>query len=583
MCGIAGTIGGSFQVVETILKELNHRGPDHRGIRSLQSANIGMVRLSIIGLENGQQPIVDNNEENALIYNGEIFNFKELQKYLNKKYHLNIKTDSDTHILHQGLKAEGSDFVSKIDGMFSFCFIDQVSQKAFLSVDKLGIKQLYYSIKDDCLIFSSEITNTFRELVGAEISNEGLSEYLSFGFTAQNSINQNISKVKSGELIEYDLLTRKITSSTYLSKNCKPEQVFDGNFSSNSSNCTSLRQAVIKSVEQWCTSDVPISLSLSSGIDSGVIAIALAELGMQSNISTITLDVEGAGVSETELSQPLVDYLGLERRSHTLTQREYSNTLPKIIANLDEPYFGSYISWWIYNNCDEKVVLTGSGGDELFGNYNKRLYAQNLIYRIKNSIRSKLFTASELNFNDIIHCYTPYYGMESIVNNYLPQKSYIGKSFDAQNESWANFLRKLDIGFQLKYEFLYMTDRFSMQNSIEARVPLLGDISLSYISQSGDYNDVFSGEYKSVLLGAFPELKKYRISKEKLGFTDGKNWLKEFMDSFIIENKIALNSEQSKLNPLKLTAALNNNWISDTNKDLVKMYNIWQFLKCPVK
>ena len=469
------------------------------------------------------------------------------------------------------------------DGMFSFCFIDQISQKAYLAVDKLGIKQLYYSIKDNNLIFSSEITNTYREIVGGEVSDAGLIEYLSYGFTAHNSINQNISKVESGELIEYDLSTREITSCSYLPKNCRPEQVFDGNFSSNLSNCTTLRQAIIKSVEQWCTSDVPISLSLSSGIDSGVIAIALAELGMQSNISTITLDVDGSGISETELSQPLVDYLGLNRQSYTLTQEEYINTLPEIISNLDEPYFGSYISWWIYNNCDEKVMLTGSGGDELFGNYNKRLYAQNSIYRIKNSIRSKLYTATELNFNDISHCYTPYYGMEPVVNNYLPKKNYIGKSFDTMKENWTNFLRKLDIGFQLKYEFLYMTDRFSMQNSVEARVPLLGDISLSHISQSGDYNNVFSGEYKSVLLEAFPELKKYRLSKEKLGFTDGRNWLKEFMDSFINENKISLCSEQSKLNLPKLNAAMNNNWISDTNKDLIRMYSIWQFLKIRIK
>ena len=577
MCGIAGYFSSNQYDLNKWLNEIKHRGPDSTGTVNLSHGEIGMVRLSIIGLDTGFQPMTSHDGNYSIVFNGEIFNFKKLQDTLNFKYGTNLSSTSDTEILFHGLMAEGMAFLERVDGMFSFCFVDAEKQKAFLAIDKFGIKKLYYQLLEGGLSFSSESTKNFADF---EVSPSGLDQFLSFGFTADQSINKNVNKLKNGEVLEYQFMTQEVQLCSYISENEMPKKMFYPDFEKPAFEPIKLRQYVVDAVEAWSVSDVPISLSLSSGTDSSVLAICLAELGRQKDVECITIDVEGDGISETDLSQEFVDYFGLNRKSFSLFLAGFGATIPQIMLGLDEPYFGSFISWWIYLHSTEKVVLTGSAGDELFGNYNKALYAKNGLRKFKNSLRSQSSTVSRFKFQDLAHCYTPFYGMNGVMSLDTTGDSVVNKSFLASGLTWENFIPTFDITFQLQYEFLYMTDRFSMQNSIEARVPFLSKVLHEYISSCNYSSLVRSSEYKGALLDAFPEIRRLRTSSIKLGFVDGANWMSNYLKKFISDNPDSMcNLERIGLNSNWISTALEKNRIPRKNKDLLLAYIVWSRIR----
>lgn len=530
MCGITGYFSPVAQDIDKWLDGISHRGPDDRGSIKFPGGEVGMVRLSILGLDEGVQPFCDKQSKHILVFNGEIFNFEDLRIYLNQTYSLNLNTRSDTEVLFHGLKCEYSKFLARLDGMFSLCFIDLSNKRAFLAVDKTGIKGLKLRRSKDSIMFSSEGSNEFCDF---QFNGQGVTDFLNFGFTSKYSINGNLEKLTGGQILNIDLTDNSAILSSYLPLNNSINTLF--RYSENSISKFSakdLREKIIEGVNDWSVSDVPISLSLSSGIDSSIIAICLAEMGKQADIECLTIDVEGSPVSETSRSKKLVDYYGLKQRTKVLKKQEFFDELPLIIGSLDEPYFGSFISWWVYKMASEKVVLTGTGADELFGNYNKKMYARSLLHSLKNHLFGKVKSFSNLSITDKAFCYTPFFGMGSLSCCAKREASSVHESYQRMGRKWSEFIANYDIGFQLQHEFLYISDRFSMLNGVEARTPFLSKSILDYIQRQNHSDLLAFPHYKGVLLEAFPELNNLRSENLKLGFTDGNGWVKEFLNSY---------------------------------------------------
>ena len=535
MCGIAGVLGdiGSWNILN-MLSKVTHRGPDDLGVSLHGDYHIGMVRLAIIDIENGRQPFKSKCGNYEIVFNGEIFNHIKLRKKLETDFEVIFSTRSDTETLLYGLIHLGMAFLNEVDGMYSFCFIDKVEKLAHISIDKFGIKSCYYKLEKDRLIFCSEAR---FEKMGA-LNIRAVNEFLNFGFTNKLSIYSDVERVSPGSVLQYCLKTKKLISEKKLFQVSKSKRHSSNNYEK--FNPSVLRNSIIESVELWTESDVDISLSLSGGIDSTIIALCLAELGKTKATQAITVASEGSKNNEVAIACNTARHFGFEIEKVLVTYLDYVEEFPKIVKAIEEPYFGSVISWWVYKNCKSKVLLTGSGADEIFGNYNKRVYKEDLIRQLRNKFNGYLNNQCH-GLGSEIYYYRPLYPDTKFLNNKLISPNSVDEFYNTKKfNDWQEFISSFDLEFQLPWEFLFMTDRFSMAHGVEARTPFLGKIITDHISTLDPKMVERNKPYKASLLEAFPEVKKL-IPQKKSGFTDNDIWFQ----SFIKENYKAIERQET--------------------------------------
>jgi asparagine synthase (glutamine-hydrolysing) len=500
---------------------VKHRGPDDSGeYRDLEAqVALGMRRLSILDLEGGHQPMSNEDGSIWIVFNGEIYNSPDLRPQLEVNGHRFRTSHSDTEVLIHLYEDKQEAMLEDLNGMFAFVIYDKKRRKLFGTRDRFGIKPLYYIQQSGLFAFASELKSLLMlPFVHREIDLQSLFHYMTLLYVPdQASIIQGIGRVPPGHWFVYDLSNQKLIFQRYWQ--------FDFRMVEHHSEeewTELLRIELRKAVKRWTLSDVPIACSLSGGIDSPAIVSLLAEQGY-SKIKTYSVGFVGEGEeswNEIHLARQVAQKWGTEHHEIFLKPDELLQDLVSMVWHLDEPYAGGLPSWYVFREMskDVKVGLTGTGGDELFGNYGrslkyeaKKLVQPVLMYRqwvggrvvdrlaqsvspfarLANHLPSSwrwigqgriLSQLPQILSQPLGHEYYPYMSDDlkrtrvlQVQNGSLQgTASYLQQLYDtSQAQDLRNGIAVIDFRTQLAEEFLFMTDRFSMAHSLEARVPFL--------------------------------------------------------------------------------------------------------------
>ncbi len=540
MCGIAGIHGPNGKSWINRVNALQaHRGPDGIGIYSdgENLLHLGHTRLSIIDLEKGTQPMSNEDGSAYIVFNGEIYNSPQLRQKLLSDGHI-FKTDnSDTETLIHLYEEKGTSMLDDLNGMFAFTIYDKKKQILFCARDRIGIKPFYYSNQNGHFAFASELKGLIAlPWVSSDINFQSLYHYLSMQFVpAPNTIIRNVSKLPKGHYLIYHLDTHKMVCQEYWDLKILP----DNNMTKEQWQ-EKLRNLIIKAVQRWTLSDVPIACSLSGGLDSSAIVGILAS-GINKPLKTYSLGFTGeseANYNELQYARKVADKWGTEHHEIVLKSESLLEDIDDMVYFLDEPYGGGLPSWYVYREIakDCKVVLTGTGGDELFGNYGKwRKYEQNFIKR---------YYLSALQFKTWCKCKMPLAVLKNphgfFYHRYLTDAAKDYLCFDGKEnktfEKTESLLERLwqqsgslsardasayiDFNLQLPEEFLHVTDRFSMAHSLEARVPLLDHELVELVYQIPSDVRTNVDDPKSLFREAIKDyLPEALLGRPKKGFT----------------------------------------------------------------
>jgi asparagine synthase (glutamine-hydrolysing) len=457
MCGLAGVVGAwDDALLEKLGASLRHRGPDGGG--AVVDGDVALVarRLAILDLEGGEQPMTSPSGRSTIVFNGEIYNAPELRARLERAGREFATDHSDTEVVLALYEEHGADFLRELNGMFAFAILDRERRELLLARDRLGIKPLYYTERP--FAFASELKALLHVPgVERELDRESLFHYLSLRFVpGGRSILAGVRRLPPGHLLRYDLETRELQVARWwrlrFGRDGDPARLRDA-----------LRDAVVR----WTLADVPVAVSLSGGLDSSAVAALLAESG-HGRVRTYSLGFAG-GQGELPLARALAERWGTEHHEAVVDADELLDDLLGMVWALDEPYGGGLPSWYVYRfMADEvKVGLTGTGGDELFGNYRRFVpFERARLRRLRGGdVRRYHFEPSYYFTDDEKRAL----GVDGPDTSALLQHVFDESGGDTARDS----VLYLDAATQLPDEFLHMTDRFSMAWSLEARTPFL--------------------------------------------------------------------------------------------------------------
>src|SRR5215469_8512220 len=377
MCGICGQYNFRNQApvrrvdLGAMTNSMIHRGPDDEGYYVEGPLGFGFRRLSIIDLAGGHQPMADQEESVWVVFNGEIYNFPELKRELQDFGHV-FRTNSDTEVIIHGYKQWGEEVLNHLNGMFGLAIWDVRKKRLVLARDPFGIKLIYYRIEGESLYFGSEMRPIRAAMPGkSEIDTTSLNLFLRYRFTpSPYTILKGVRKLAPGT----KLVVQNGSSEVSRWYRFKPEPFSPAKSSAEAKEeLLSLYKAAIK---RQLISDVPVGLLLSGGIDSGLL-LALMNLN-GSSWPTYTVGY-GANFADDELTDgaETARTLGSRHTAVTITRSVFEETLPKIVASLEEPIAASSIvpMYFVCERArqDVKVALIGQGPDELFGGYRRHL------------------------------------------------------------------------------------------------------------------------------------------------------------------------------------------------------------------
>lgn len=505
MCGFLGHVNNfeiNLKEFNSALKKISHRGPDNSSIWSSEDKKIsfGHNRLSIIDLSiNASQPMVDDENNLVIIFNGEIYNFNEIKASLPKN--CIFKTNSDTEVLLKAYHYWGDSFVEKLNGMFAFAIYDLKKKRIFAARDKAGQKPFFYYFKDDKFIFGSEIKSIIPLIKQNDlnVNVKSLNCLFEFGYVPkENCIINYFKKLPPAHRLIFDLIDKKIEINKYWHINDLAKK-------ENSMTSKKLLSSFIKifdrSVKRHLTSDVPVGVLLSGGIDSSLVT-AFASRHIN-NLKTFTVSFPNQKeFNESKYAKTVSSHFSTDHYELEIDDKvDPTALLPKLAKQYDEPIFDSSMIP-TYLICKEvkkycKVVLGGDGADELFGGYHhhqrilitqyiKKFFPQKIWNILSNASRlvpvgyRGKFWLESLKYdlkNGLPNVATFFnsFDRQKIFNNtsYTPDSSIIrSKNFYKSSELidrvlWTDFLN------YLPEDILVKTDKASMINSLELRAPFL--------------------------------------------------------------------------------------------------------------
>jgi asparagine synthase (glutamine-hydrolysing) len=373
MCGICGVVYKTRDriVDDKILDKMNetiaHRGPDGKGVFIRSNVGLGHRRLSIIDIQGGYQPMSNEDGSIWIVFNGEIYNYKELSKYLITKGHI-LHTSSDTETIIHLYEEYGFDCLSKLRGMFSFAIWDDNKRTLFIARDRLGIKPLYYYFDDNKLLFSSEIKSILRhDEVPLLINEKVIEEYFVFRYiSGARTLYRGIHRVMPGEcLIWHDGLLRKniywdIEVNLKTSMNTESEYIKD------------LDELLSETVRSHLVSDVPLGTFCSGGVDSSLVTAYASENSIE-RIRSFCIGFDEKEWDERYYASLVAEKYNTVHQEVVVRNAAFSNLLPKLIWHNDEPlsHPNSVQMYFLSEFARQfvKVILTGEGADETFGGY----------------------------------------------------------------------------------------------------------------------------------------------------------------------------------------------------------------------
>ncbi|MBI2572020.1 MAG: asparagine synthase (glutamine-hydrolyzing) [Candidatus Schekmanbacteria bacterium] len=503
MCGIVGRINfdgrpASAGELEAMAATLSHRGPDHRGFRVAGNVALGMCRLSIIDLCTGEQPIANEDGTIWVVFNGEIYNFKELRRELEARGHV-FRTGTDTECIVHLYEDYGEDCVQELRGMFAFALWDERRRHLLLARDRLGIKPLFWARVNDSVVFASELKAMLQvREVGRELNWAAVRHLFTFLTTPrQESIIAGVHKLEAGHLLAADP-DREPAARSYWDVDFQPRpgRRLDDYVAE-------LRALLEESVRLHLVSDVPLGAFLSGGVDSSAVVATMARLGGEP-VRTFSIGFPEADYNELAAARAVAQQF---QTIHTelVLEPDVLDIVENLAWYLDEPFGDtSAIPTYMVSKLASEhvtVALSGDGGDELFAGYDKyAVEAREREWDRRPEARRKVFgwlaavVPEGVRGHNYLHHKSlrgaqryldagTLFRAESLRRLFRPElwSELLGtdprtpalESLGRVPGSWLSALQYLDLKNYLPLDILTKVDRMSMACSIEARVPLL--------------------------------------------------------------------------------------------------------------
>ena len=376
MCGIAGFFGaGDESVLRRMTDRLVHRGPDDDGllIDTEQAAYLGFRRLAILDIAGGHQPMQSEDGSLAVVFNGEIYNHRELRKELGALGARFRSDHSDTEVLLHGYRQWGEELPSRLNGMWAFAIYDRRAKRAFLSRDRFGKKPLFWSQRNGTLVFASELTALRNHPdVPSQLSVAALQKYFGYGFVpSPRTFFEGVNKLPAAHSLTLDLVTRAARVEPYWAYRAEPfdERPADAEARWTDELITQLEAAV----KRRLVADVPVGCFLSGGIDSSVVAALAARHVDAGALKAFTIGFEEATFDETRYARLAANHLHVRHEVETLSVERALEILPEIVDRWDEPIADSSLlpTYLLCKHARRQVTvaLGGDGADELLAGY----------------------------------------------------------------------------------------------------------------------------------------------------------------------------------------------------------------------
>jgi asparagine synthase (glutamine-hydrolysing) len=562
MCGIAGiaVFDDSRPPVEEQLKRMcetmAHRGPDEEGIDIREKVGMGMRRLSIIDLAGGSQPIFNEDYSIRTVFNGEIYNFRELRRELESKGHL-FRTRSDTEVIVHAYEEYGSEFPKRLNGMFAIALHDSAKRKLCLVRDHVGVKPLYYAFTNKHMVWGSEIKALLASaMVDRELDVDSLGQFLAWEYIpGKATLFKGVNKLEPAQIMEIRLdhpLRRPVTYWDVPDE--QPSSLPAGEWEE------AVDRKIRESVQRQLVSDVPLGAFLSGGVDSSLVVAAMG------NARAFSTGFEDSTYNELPYARKVAAHLGVEHVEDVL-RPDIVDLFDRLMYFMDDPIgdFSIFPTYLVSRHTRKhvKVVLSGDGGDELFGGYETylaqsragqyeripRFFRKSLFEPLVQSVRprpakkgavnkAKRFIEGLGHPSQLSHARWRIFGGEVFRSQVFtedaydqlvtPVEAHIVDLFQRSGaRSTLNKSLYVDFKSYLVDNCLVKVDRMSMAASLEARVPLLDRELVELAFQVPDRLKVAKGQTKVLLKRvAARHIPADCVYRPKEGFSIPiKNWL----------------------------------------------------------
>jgi len=624
MCGINGIISNTPKdeaVLKSHLAEMNqlifHRGPDEDGFytSTSESSSVAMAmrRLSIIDLSTGKQPMYTDDNKIGLVFNGEIYNYRILKQQLVNSG-VTFKTTSDTEVILKLYEQKGVEAFKELDGMFAFSIHDKIKNKVFIARDFFGEKPLYYTKTKTDFVYGSELKSIINYIPHKpNICKEGLNLYFRLTYIpAPYSIYEDIFKLPSNHYIDFDLASDTFSIHTIEKQKSVEKQDISLNEAKKK-----VHDAVMESVESRSIADVSLGTFLSGGVDSSVVTHCLADISSE-KIETFSIGFEKQGYDETDKSQVVAKLVNSNHHEFIVKESDFENNVNDILLNFDEPFAdSSALPTYLVSKLASdyvKVALTGDGGDEVFGGYNKYYMGKlnskytavvpKFIHNPLLKLSSKLLHTKEDNrgkrfkLNRLLNAFNydgnQYWNIISLAftdkekSLLLKDNSLISDTFSEFKErlnqhspkSLTDF-RMVDKNVSLEGDMLVKVDRTSMFTSLECRAPFLNK-SIWDLTHSLPEDYLMKGWNKKYILKAAFEDKFEDgfLDKSKQGFgVPVGDWLKSSLKSELLSYIEPKFIESQGLFNVDYITTLVNNHVNSKEDNSMRAWCFYTFQK----
>ncbi len=605
MCGIVGLIGFNKEIANPKIQAMNqfieHRGPDAEGFFIEDGIALGHRRLSIIDLAHAaNQPMFDQENRHVIIFNGEIYNYKEIQSQLDYPW----KTNSDTEVILAAYKKWGKDCLSKFNGMFAFAIWDKVDKTLFMARDRIGIKPLYYVFKDGKFAFSSEMRSLLQsELIDKQIDRDGLCEYLSrIAVKTPRTILKDLYQLLPGHYAIFE--ANEFQSFEYWNivqeidvKN-QPKTIEEAR--------SKTKVLFEQSIRRRMVADVKVGAFLSGGIDSSA-AVACMSMQSESPISTFSIVFDEKEFDESVYAKMVAEKYKTDHTEIKLRPSILIEELPGFFSDMDSPTvdgINTYIVSKLVKKTGIKVVLSGLGGDELFAGYSNfnrwtkykkygwiltnsmsKIFVSLCMKFLSNRALSKIYDLQQVKENGL----TQFYGNSRRIFLKHELEQLLDKPKHIENPDWidlnSNLLKKYPTLSQYSVAeisnytldvLLKDTDQMSMAWALEIREPFFDYELIEYVLSVQDQFKMEKGTPKALLVKALGDLLPNEIVyRPKKGFSfPWNNWLRNELKDYCQASIERLESKG-----LFKKDSLNNYWNRFLNHDkAITWTHVWSFV-----
>ena len=594
-CGFTGDIADRENIIIGMMNKIIHRGPDSAGTHSDEDVTMGFRRLSIIGLEDGSQPMYNEDGSIVICFNGEIYNYQPIKEMLIEKGHV-FKSHADTEVLIHLYEEKGEEMLNDLRGMYAFAIYDMKNKKLFAARDFFGIKPFYYGVFNNHMLFGSEIKSflAFPDFK-KEVNTVALENYLTFQYSVlDETFFKGVYKLKPGHYLVYK--DGKIDIKRYFQPKFEPEKA------GLQDTIKKIEDVMLDSVKTHKISDVEVGSFLSSGVDSSFVAATFK------GDKTFTVGFDYEKYNEIGYAEKLSEKVGIDNYSKIISTDEYWDSLGKIQYHMDEPladpsavalYFVSKLA-----SKHVKVALSGEGADEFFGGYN--IYREPMDLQITKLIPKPLrkgiaaimkalpfrFKGKNYLIRASMDLEDRFIGnakmfsekeRERILKN--PTGKYNHKEITkpyydfTKGQDDVTRMQFIDLNLWMVGDILLKADKMSMANSLEVRVPFL-DKEVFEVARhiQPDYRVNREATKYAFRMAAKDYLPEEVASKKKLGFpVPTRVWLKDEKYYNIVKTAFQSEAAQKYFNTDKIVKYLDDhkNGKADNSR---KVWTIYMFL-----